>query len=91
MGTTPWVSSEPSSDAAVITARRQGWDASGPIRLGLLAFGLVVGVVGYVDATARDVPPELGVIFLTGYSWGYLIGGAPLPGMRARTVGSGPS
>jgi hypothetical protein len=76
MGASPWVSSPPTSDAEVTAARRQRWDASGPIRLGLLVFGLLVGAVGYVDATSRGVLPELGLSFLTGYSWAYLVAGA---------------
>jgi len=76
MGTSPWVSSEPSSDAEVIAARRQGWGASGSIRLGLLAFGLLVGAAVYIDASSRGVPPELSLSVLAGYSWAYLVAGS---------------
>jgi signal transduction histidine kinase len=35
-----------------------------------------VGAAGYIDATSRGVPPELGLSFLAGYSWAYLVAGA---------------
>jgi len=56
--------------------RRPRLGASGSIRLGLLAAGLVLGSVAYVEATSRGLPPELGMSFLTGYSWAYLVAGA---------------
>jgi len=70
------VSSEPSLGAESIGPRRLGLGASGWTRIGLLAFGLVLGAAAYIEATSRGFPPELGVSFLTGYSWAYLVAGA---------------
>ena len=60
----------------MIVTPRQGWGRSGTIRLGLLSLGLLLSVTAYIDATSRGVPPELGLSFLSGYSWAYLVAGA---------------
>jgi len=70
------VSSEPTLGPGEIVPPRRRWGTSGTIRLGLLAFGLLLGATAYIDATSRGVPPELGLSFLAGYSWAYLVAGA---------------
>lgn len=69
------VSSEPTLGPGVIPPR-QGWGTSGTVRLGLLAFGLLLSVTAYIDSTSRGVPPELSLSVLAAYSWAYLIAGS---------------